>query len=90
MHPLKSLHCSAARSIIPNNGAPISCEETVPNAGKSHSAMRFLAWVTQGLAPTLQKGNLVILDNLATHKIRGILYVACGPATPRVGFRPLY
>jgi len=33
----------------------------------------FLAWVRQGLAPTLQQGDLVILDNLATHKIRGIV-----------------
>ena len=32
----------------------------------------FLAWIQQGLAPTLQKGDLVILDNLATHKIAGI------------------
>jgi len=32
----------------------------------------FLAWVRQGLAPTLQKGDLVIMDNLATHKIAGI------------------
>ena len=30
----------------------------------------FLAWVAQGLAPTLQTGDLVIMDNLATHKIR--------------------
>ena len=32
----------------------------------------FLAWVKQGLAPTLRAGDLVILDNLATHKIRGV------------------
>ena len=32
----------------------------------------FLAWITQGLAPTLRPGEVVILDNLATHKIRGI------------------
>ena len=32
----------------------------------------FLAWVEQGLAPTLRTGDLVILDNLATHKIRGV------------------
>jgi transposase len=32
----------------------------------------FLAWVRQGLAPRLQTGDLVILDNLATHKIRGV------------------
>lgn len=33
----------------------------------------FLAWVAQGLAPTLQKGDVVIMDNLATHKIHGIV-----------------
>src|SRR4029077_18143485 len=32
----------------------------------------FLAWVEQGLAPTLRAGDLVILDNLATHTIRGV------------------
>jgi transposase len=32
----------------------------------------FLAWVRQGLVPTLRKGDLVIMDNLATHKIAGI------------------
>ena len=32
----------------------------------------FLAWVTQGLAPALRSGEVVILDNLATHKIRGV------------------
>ena len=32
----------------------------------------FLAWVEQGLAPTLRAGDVVILDNLATHKIRGV------------------
>jgi len=32
----------------------------------------FLAWVRQGLAPALRPGDVVILDNLATHKIRGV------------------
>jgi transposase len=32
----------------------------------------FLAWVAQGLAPALQTSDLVILDNLATHTIRGV------------------
>jgi transposase len=32
----------------------------------------FLAWIRQGLVPTLQTGDLVIMDNLATHKIAGI------------------
>ena len=45
----------------------------------------FLAWVAQGLAPTLQKGDLVIMDNLATHKIRGIV-----EAIEAAGARLLY
>ena len=32
----------------------------------------FLAWVRQGLAPPLQPDDLVILDNLATHKVAGV------------------
>jgi transposase len=32
----------------------------------------FLAWVRQGFAPALRPGDVVILDNLATHKIRGV------------------
>ena len=45
----------------------------------------FLAWITQGLAPTLQQGDVVILDNLATHKIRGVR-----EAIEAVGARLLY
>jgi transposase len=45
----------------------------------------FLAWVRQGLAPTLGPGDVVILDNLATHKIRGV-----GDALEAVGARLLY
>jgi transposase len=32
----------------------------------------FLAWVRQGLVPALRPGEVVILDNLATHKVRGV------------------
>jgi transposase len=32
----------------------------------------FLAWVRQGLVPTLQPGDVVIMDNLATHKVAGV------------------
>lgn len=32
----------------------------------------FLAWVRQGLGPTLQPGDWVIMDNLATHKVVGV------------------
>lgn len=45
----------------------------------------FLAWLTQGLAPTLHKGDLVIMDNLATHKVQGVV-----EAIEAVGARLLY
>jgi transposase len=36
------------------------------------NAERFQAYVEQQLAPTLQPGDVVILDNLSVHKVRGI------------------
>ena len=45
----------------------------------------FLAWIRQGLVPALQKDDLVIMDNLATHKIAGV-----GQAIETVGARLLY
>ena len=32
----------------------------------------FLAWVEQHLAPTLSAGDLVIMDNLSSHKVAGV------------------
>ena len=32
----------------------------------------FLAWVKQGLVPVLQRDDVVILDNLAAHKVAGV------------------
>ena len=32
----------------------------------------FLAWVEQVLVPTLRKGDTVIMDNLGSHKIKGV------------------
>jgi transposase len=32
----------------------------------------FLAWVRVGLVPSLRRGQTVILDNLATHKVAGV------------------
>lgn len=32
----------------------------------------FLAWIKQGLVPVLQREDVVILDNLATHKVAGV------------------
>jgi transposase len=45
----------------------------------------FLAWVEQGLAPVLQPDDVVILDNLATHKVAGVRQ-----AIERVGAQLLY
>jgi transposase len=40
----------------------------------------FLAWVEQMLAPTLRPGDIVVMDNLATHKVAGVRQAieACG------------
>jgi transposase len=32
----------------------------------------FLAWIQAGLVPVLKGGDVVILDNLATHKVQGV------------------
>lgn len=45
----------------------------------------FVAWLRQGLALTLRPGDVVILDNLSTHKIRGVR-----EAIEAVGARLLY
>jgi transposase len=45
----------------------------------------FLAWVEQGLAPVLSPQDVVILDNLATHKVVGVR-----EAIERVGAKLLY
>jgi len=49
----------------------------------------FLAWVRQGLAPTLRSGDVVILDNLSTHKIRGVRE-AIEAASARLLYLPPY
>lgn len=36
------------------------------------NAVSFLAWVTQFLVPTLRQGDVVIMDNLSSHKRREI------------------
>ncbi len=33
---------------------------------------RFLAWVQQALVPTLTPGDIVIMDNLGSHKVAGV------------------
>ena len=33
---------------------------------------RFLAYVAQGLAPTLRPGDVVVMDNLGAHKVKGV------------------
>lgn len=33
---------------------------------------RFLAWIEQALVPTLRPGDIVVLDNLRAHKVKGV------------------
>jgi len=49
----------------------------------------FLAWVRQGLAPVLQQDDLVIMDNLATHKVQGMVE-AIEAAGARLRYLPPY
>lgn len=46
---------------------------------------RFLAWVEQALVPTLSKGDIVIMDNLGSHKVKGVR-----EAIEALGASPLY
>lgn len=46
---------------------------------------RFLAWVEQALVPTLSQGDIVIMDNLGSHKVAGVR-----EAIQAVGATPLY
>ena len=49
----------------------------------------FLAWVKQGLGPCLRPDDMVILDNLATHKVAGGRE-AIEAAGARRGYLPPY
>ncbi len=49
----------------------------------------FLAWVKQGLVPGLKKDDVVILDNLATHKVAGVRE-AIKAAGARLEYLPPY
>jgi transposase len=49
----------------------------------------FLAWVKEGLAPGLESGDIVVLDNLATHKVAGV-QEAIEAVGARVEYLPPY
>lgn len=49
----------------------------------------FLAWVKQGLVPGLQSDDVVIMDNLATHKVAGVREAIEG-AGARLEYLPRY
>jgi len=49
----------------------------------------FLAWVKQGLVPGLERDDVVILDNLATHKVAGVRE-AIESAGARLEYLPPY
>ena len=45
--------------------APCVFDRAINGAG-------FLAWVRQALVPTLRPGDLVVMDNVAVHKVEGV------------------
>lgn len=49
----------------------------------------FQAWVKQGLVPGLQRNDVVIIDNLATHKVAGVRE-AIEAAGARLEYLPPY
>jgi transposase len=49
----------------------------------------FLAWVKQGLVPGLQRADVVIMDNLSTHKVAGVR-AAIEAAGARLEYLPPY
>lgn len=49
----------------------------------------FLAWVKQGLVPGLQRGDVVLLDNLSTHQVAGV-QEAIEAAGARLEYLPPY
>ena len=49
----------------------------------------FLAWVKQGLVPVLRRDDVVILDNLSTHKVAGV-QTAIESAGARLEYLPPY
>lgn len=49
----------------------------------------FLAYVEQQLAPTLQPGHIVVMDNLSSHKVKGVRE-AIAAAGARVIYLPPY
>ncbi len=49
----------------------------------------FLRWVKQELVPTLHKGDIVVMDNLSSHKVAGVRE-AIAAAGARVMFLPPY
>jgi transposase len=50
---------------------------------------RFLAWVEQALVPTLTPGDIVVMDNLGSHKVTGVRE-AIEAAGARVLYLPPY
>ena len=49
----------------------------------------FVAWVEQALAPTLHPGDVVVLDNLGSHKVKGV-QAAIEARGARLRYLPAY
>lgn len=72
---LAGLHCTGLRAPLVVDGA-INGEI-------------FLAWVKQELVPTLHQDDIVVMDNLSAHKVKGVREAIAG-AGARVCYLPPY
>ena len=85
---------SAVRGLAVRSCDDFPINDCRPASRPDHRALRFrwpingasfLAWVQQALVPTLSAGDIVIMDNLSSHKVAGV-----HEAIEAVGATPLY
>ncbi|MFC1458023.1 transposase [Microvirga arabica] len=82
--------CGAARTLAHHDlcGGPArERDHRTARGGRAHAGrdLQFKAYVEQMLAPALSPGDVVVLDNLAAHKVAGVEEAIRG-----VGASPLY
>jgi hypothetical protein len=55
-----------------HRGAPAERRHRAAGTGWADDRLRFRAYVEQFLAPALEPGDVVVLDNLAAHRVDGV------------------
>jgi transposase len=65
--PARTLETTTFIGALRHDGLTAPCVIDGPVNGET-----FLAWVEQLLVPTLRPGDIVVMDNLSSHKVKGI------------------